>query len=67
MWTLLLLGLAVSSALPVSAEDDGDYLNLFLVKVNKRSAIHELAAEHGFTIADEVCDCTMKYFICTWL
>ncbi|XP_048771855.2 PC3-like endoprotease variant B isoform X2 [Ostrea edulis] len=54
MWTLLLLGLAVSSALPVSAEDDGDYLNLFLVKVNKRSAIHELAAEHGFTIADEL-------------
>lgn len=55
MWALLLLGLTVSSALPVSSEDD-NYLNLFLVKVNKRSAIHDLAAEHGFTVADEVCN-----------
>lgn len=53
MWALLLLGLTVSSALPVSSEDD-NYLNLFLVKVNKRSAIHDLAAEHGFTVADEL-------------
>lgn len=53
MWALLLLGLTVSSALPVSSEDD-NYLNLFLVKVNKRSAIHDLAAEHGFTVRDEL-------------
>jgi hypothetical protein len=66
MLVLLLLGLAVSSALPVSAEDDhGDYLNLFLVKVSKRSAIHELAAEHGFTIADEVCGYMINTPLCT--
>ena len=53
MWSLCLLGLVVVSAIPVSSDED--YLNLFLVKVNKRSAIHELAAEHGFTVKDEVC------------
>ncbi|XP_061176557.1 PC3-like endoprotease variant B isoform X1 [Saccostrea echinata] len=55
MWVLLLLGLMVSSALPVtSEEEEPDYLNLFLVKVHKRSAIHDLAAEHGFKVTDEL-------------
>lgn len=63
MWVFLLLGLTVSSVFFVLLEDD-NYLNLFLVKVNKRSVIYDLVVEYGFIVRDEVCNIV---YDCYWI
>ena len=44
-------------ALPLEVEDvqdPGHYLNSFLIRVEKREIAEQVAAEHGFSVLDEV-------------
>ena len=61
MWGVLGLVLSVClcaiPALPLEVEDvqdPGQFLNSFLIRVEKREIAEQVAAEHGFSVLDEV-------------
>lgn len=51
---LVILVCLCCDSLPLSDEEDGHYMNRFLVELHERSTAEDVARDHGFEIDDEV-------------